>query len=205
MKWGTMDTKTNPSDYELQWLRNGLQFDRTEPITDTSKLVVGQDVWLSSLRRGFIEGKVGKVRPEGVDVQTTGQGVIHFNRNGYLPFGTIHDIPYWRIDSLPFAERKAMLERGRQKPMAVGQKVWMQSGDEFQVGTVEEVTEYYVRVAIGAHISIDFRYDGSQYGWWGGMDGWDSRPLCGQTLKPWRLTSEGEYDKHIQHRLSKNE
>jgi hypothetical protein len=85
--------------------------------------------------QGFIEGKVVKVTPEGADVQTTGQGMIHFNRNGYLPFGTIHDPAYWRIDSLPFAKRRAMLERGRQKPMAIGQKVWMQSGDEFQEGT----------------------------------------------------------------------
>jgi len=69
----TMDTK-KPSDYELQWLREGRQFERSEPITDTSKLVVGQDVWLSSVGHGFIEGKVVKVTPEGVDVQTTGQG-----------------------------------------------------------------------------------------------------------------------------------
>ena len=189
------DTKTNPSDYELQWLREGQQFERSDAITDTSKLVVGWDVWVSSVGHGFIEGKVVKVTPEGVDVQATGQGMIHFNRNGYLPFGTIHDPAYWRIDSLPFAERKAMLERGRQNKLAVGQKVWMQSGDEFQEGTVEEVTEYYVRVAIGVHrgsvtdVSIDFRYDGSQYGWWGGMDGWDPRPLCGRTSNPWRLTA----------------
>jgi len=132
-----------------------------------------------------------------VDVQTTGQGMIHFNREGYLPFGTIHDPAYWRIDSLPFAERRALLERGRQNKLAVGQEVWMQSGDEFQVGTVEEVTENYVRVALGERTgsvsdeSLDFRYDGSQCGLWGGMDGWDSRPLCGPNLVPWRLT-----DKH---------
>lgn len=68
----------------------------------------------------------------------------------------------------------------------------MQSGDEFQEGTVEEVTEYYVRVAIARTDSqrgyaIDFRYDGSQCGAWGGMDGWDPRPLGGPS-GPWRLT-----------------
>jgi hypothetical protein len=206
-----MDTK-KPSDYELQWLSNGQQFERTDPITDTSKLVVGQDVWLSSVGQGFIEGKVVKVTPEGVDVQTTSQGMIHFNRNGYLPFGTIYDPAYWRIDSLPFAERRVMLERGRQKTMVVGQKVWMQSGDQFLEGTVEEVTEYYVRVALynehfgyrvhfrGVHNGstgytdsnryhgrIDFRYDGSQCGVWEWVDGWDPRPL-GTELGPWRLT-----------------
>lgn len=166
----------------------GQQFDGTDPITDTSKLVVGQDVWVSAVDQGFIEGKVVKVTPEGADVRATGQGIIHFNRKGYLPFGTIHDLKYWRIDSLPFAERRTMLERGRQKTTAVGQKVWMQSGDEFQEGTVEEVTEYYVRVALHNE-SIDFRYDGSQCGSW-----WDPRPSCGQypALVPWRLT-----DNHV--------
>jgi hypothetical protein len=185
-----MDT-TKPSDYDPQWLRNGQQFERTDPITDTSRLVVGQDVWLSCVGQGFIEGKVVKVTPEGVDVQTTGQGMIHFNREGYLPFGTIYDPLYWRIDSLPFAERRAMLERGRQKTMVVGQKVWMQSGDQFLKATVEEVTEYYVRVILtegGGAYAIDFRYDGSQYGTWGSRAGdWYPSPLCENSV-PWRLT-----------------
>jgi hypothetical protein len=110
------------SGYELRWVSMGQQFEGTDPITDTSKLVVGQDVWISALGQGFIEGKVVKVTPEGVDVRTTGQGIIHFNRKGYLPFGTIYDPTFWRIDSLPVAERRAMLERGRQKTMVVGQK-----------------------------------------------------------------------------------
>jgi|HubBroStandDraft_1064217.scaffolds.fasta_scaffold42112_3 hypothetical protein len=187
-----MDTKKLMSwiDNEATWVSMGQQFEGTDPITDTSTLVVGQDVWISSVGQGFIEGKVAKVTPEGVDVRAMGQGIIHFNRKGYLPFGTIHDPAYWRIDSLPFAERGAMLERGRQKTMVVGQKVRMQSGDHFQEGTVEEVTEHYVRVAIFGY-SIDFRYDGSQCGSWGGIDGWDPRPLCGPNLVPWRLT-----DKH---------
>jgi hypothetical protein len=210
------------SDYELRWVRMGQQFDGTDPITDTSKLVVGQDVWVSAVDQGFIEGKVVKVTPEVADVQATGQGIIHFNREGYLPFHTIHDLPYWRIDSLPVAEHRALLEWGRQKTMAVGQKnqkvrtmavavgqkVWMQRGDEFWAGTVEEVTEYYVRVALynenfgyrvhfrGVHNgsngytdfnryhgAIDFRYDGSQCGLWEWVDGWDPRPLG-----TWRLT-----------------
>jgi hypothetical protein len=32
--------------------------------------------------------------------------------------------------------------------LAVGQKVWMQSGDQFKEATVEEITENYVRVFI---------------------------------------------------------
>ncbi len=32
--------------------------------------------------------------------------------------------------------------------VAVGQKLLMQSGDEFWAGTVKEVAEYYVRVAL---------------------------------------------------------
>jgi len=197
------------SDHELWWVKNmGQQFDGTDPITDTSKLVVGQDVCVSTMSQGFVEGKVVKVTPAGADVQATGQGIIHFNRTGYECNKTVHDPTFWRIDSLPFAERKALLERARQKTMVVGQKVWMQRGDEFWAGTVEEVTEYYVRVALynenygyrvhyrGVHNgsngytdfnryhgAIDFRYDGSQCGLWEWVDGWDPRPLG-----TWRLT-----------------
>jgi len=182
------------SDHEMWWVKNmGQQFDGTDPITDPRKLVVGQDVWVSSMDQGFIEGKVVKVTPEGAVVRVTGHGLVNFDSKGYVPNKKIHDLPFWRIDSLPVAERRVMLERGRQKTMAVGQKVWMQSGDEFQEGTVEEVTEYYVRVALHNE-SIDFRYDGSQCGSWGGIDGWDPRPSCGQypALVPWRLT-----DNHV--------
>jgi hypothetical protein len=179
---------------ELRWVSMGQQFEGTDPITDTSKLMVGQDVWVSSVDQGFIEGKVVKVTPEGADVQATGQGIIHFNSKGYLPSGTIRDPAYWRIDSLPFAERRAMLERGRQKTMAVGQKVWMQSGDEFKEGTVKEVTEYYVEVvpADDEECSIEFSYNGTQLGSWGGIDGFDVRPMCGQypSFMPWRLVTD---------------
>jgi hypothetical protein len=34
------------------------------------------------------------------------------------------------------------------KKLVVGQKVWMQSGDQFKEATVEEITENYVRVFI---------------------------------------------------------
>ncbi len=171
----------------------GQQFEGTDPITDTSKLVVGQDVWVSSLAQGFIEGKVVNVTPEGADVQTAVPGIIHFNRKGDECNKTIHDLTFWRIDTLPVAKRRAMLERGRQNKLVVGQKVSMQSGDEFRAVTVEGVTEHYVRVALGERTGsvsdeyLDFRYDGSQCGLWGGADGWWSGPLCSNYV-PWRLT-----------------
>lgn len=170
---------------------------------------------MSAVDQGFIEGKVVKVTPEGADVQATGQGIIHFNRNGYLPFGGIYDPKYWCIDGLPFAERRVMLERGRQRtmvvgqkdqkvcPMAVGQKVWMQSGDQFKEATVIELTECYIEVepadlwqnkrySLRFHISHLNWLNGKQAGMFlylGDKLGWaedDRRPLCTE-FGPWEL------------------
>jgi len=148
-------------------------------------LLVGQDVWISAVDQGFIEGKVVEVTPEGADVQATGQGIIHFNREGYLPFRTIHDLPFWRIDSLPVAERRAMLERGRQKTMAVGQKVIL-SGTLPGGGTtglVIDVTKWHVSVQVDARLEgkdgaycVQFDYDGNVslfYSWTDSKAGWD--------------------------------
>jgi hypothetical protein len=88
------------------------------------------------------------------------------------------------------------------KKLAVGQKIWMQSGDQFKEATVEEITENYVRVFVAPSgpftkellsdcqppaipyspenqngYSIDFRYDGSQCGVWEAGGVFDPRPL----------------------------
>jgi hypothetical protein len=78
------------------------------------------------------------------------------------------------------------------RTLVVGQKIWMQSGDQLKEATVTEITENYVRVEITRTESengycIDFRYDGVQSGVWGWVDAWDPRPLCGEPLKPWKL------------------
>jgi hypothetical protein len=90
------------------------------------------------------------------------------------------------------------------KKLVVGQEVWMQSGDQFQAATVEEVAEDYVWVALHNenfgynfgygtdfsryHGRLDFRHDGSQCGLWEWVDAWDPRPFCGPNSVPFRLT-----------------
>jgi len=101
------------------------------------------------------------------------------------------------------------------KTLGVGQKVWMQSGDQFKEVEVEEVTESYVRVCIAPSgpftkwlpkrgesssevaipyspenkngYSIDFRYDGTQCGVWGWIDAWSPLPLGAELGHPWKL------------------
>ena len=97
---------------------------------DTKTLVVGQDVYMLSGVYGN-KGKVVKVTPSGVDVQTTDE-LLHFDNNGrsYVtelpssynpsshPFspwrwdgnGTYECGP-WHLDDIPFVERTAFLER----------------------------------------------------------------------------------------------
>jgi len=94
-------------------------------------LVVGQDVSMFSgcYRTG---GKVVKVTPSGVDVQTSGE-LLHFDDNGrsYVtelpssyrstahplsPWGWDGNGTYecgpWYLDDMPFTERTALLEQG---------------------------------------------------------------------------------------------
>jgi hypothetical protein len=71
---------------------------------DTKTLVVGQDVYMLSGVYGN-KGKVVKVTPSGVDVQTTDE-LLHFDNNGHsyvteLPSsynGTSHPFSPWRWD-----------------------------------------------------------------------------------------------------------
>lgn len=108
MKWGIMDTKT---------------------------LVVGQDVYMGS-GVYLCEGKVVKITPLGVDVQTTTE-LLHFDDKGRsyvteLPSsydstahplspwgwkgnGTYECGPWYILDDMPFAERKALFEQGARK------------------------------------------------------------------------------------------
>ena len=51
------------------------------PVLDTTKLVVGQEVSMSSGVYGC-EGKVVKVTPDGVEVQTNYAGLLHFDSKG---------------------------------------------------------------------------------------------------------------------------
>src|SRR5260370_37066198 len=108
---------------------------------DTKTLVVGQDVFMESGCYGCY-GRVVKVTPSGVDVQTPEivgglpsihAELLHFDNNGRsyvteLPSSydsTAHPLsPWgwngngtfecgpWELDDIPFAERTALLEQG---------------------------------------------------------------------------------------------
>jgi len=101
---------------------------------DTKTLVVGQDVYMSSGCYGN-KGKVVKLTPRGVDVQTDSE-LLHFDDNGRsyvteLPSSydsTAHPLSPWRwngngtyecgpweLDDIPFAEREALLEQAAQR------------------------------------------------------------------------------------------
>jgi hypothetical protein len=111
---------------------------------DTKTLVVGQDVYINSGCYGN-KGKVAKVTPSGVDVQTgvmqndgtwNAHELLHFDDKGrsYVtelpssydstahplsPWGWDGNGTYecgpWYIDDMPFAERTALFEKARQE------------------------------------------------------------------------------------------
>jgi hypothetical protein len=115
---------------------SGVSFDGGGPVVDTTKLVVGQDVYMVS-GCYWNEGKVVKVTPSGADVQTgvmqndgtwNAHELVHFDKNGrsYVtelpssydstahplsPWGWDGNGTYecgpWYIDDMPFAERTA--------------------------------------------------------------------------------------------------
>jgi hypothetical protein len=95
---------------------------------DTKTLVVGQDVYLYS-GCYWIQGKVVKVTPSGVDVQgglgyskeDAAEQILHFDKDGrsYLTespdsqdwkINGTYECGPWHIDDMPFAERKAGLD-----------------------------------------------------------------------------------------------
>ncbi len=91
-------------------------------------LVVGQDIYMLN-GIYIIKGKVVKVTPNGVDVQTgamqnngtwNAHELLHFDKNGdqrdYENWGIPELAPY-HLDDMPFAERTALLERRNQKAL----------------------------------------------------------------------------------------
>lgn len=77
------------------------------PVLDTQKLVVGQEVSMSSGVYGC-EGEVVKVTPNGVEVQTNHAGFLRFDNKGKgLDWGT-HECGPWYIDDMPFTAKKPL-------------------------------------------------------------------------------------------------
>jgi hypothetical protein len=104
-------------------------------------------------RVDIAKGKVVKVTPEGVDVQTDGGLLLQFDTHGQKKY---EDGSSWHLNNLPFAERTAERrkadEEARQKAdekarrrdemlktLAVGQRWLMRSGPYCNKGTVIEV------------------------------------------------------------------
>lgn len=125
--------RPEPSERNFDNIVGPVSFDGGGPVVDTRTLVVGQDVYMSS-GCYWNEGKVVKVTPSGVDVQTVyefNKELLHFDANGRsyvtaLPpsyRSTAHPASPWRwdgngtyecgpwyIDDMPFAERTAKRE-----------------------------------------------------------------------------------------------
>jgi len=76
-----------PSEQNFDNIVGPVSFDGGGPVVDTTKLVVGQDVYMSS-GCYWNEGKVVKVTPSGVDVQAvderlySNEQLLHFDANG---------------------------------------------------------------------------------------------------------------------------
>jgi hypothetical protein len=114
---------------------------------DTKALVVGQDVYMFNdhYPHWFCgqRGKVVKVTPNGVDVQTAGE-LLRFDNDGYeldvsrrdrLGFGPSPEDKFytslwqsapefapWHLDDMPFAERTALLEQKNRELKAVSEQ-----------------------------------------------------------------------------------
>jgi ProQ C-terminal domain len=80
--------------------------------------------------------------------------------------------------------------------LVVGQKVSMQSGDQFKEATVTEITEKYVEVApeCGNRRRYFMRFDRSgkqrdypPFGTYEYLDAWDPRPFCSSGGEPFEL------------------
>ena len=76
--------RPEPSERNFDNIVGPVSFDGGGPVVDTRTLVVGQDVYMSS-GCYWNEGKVVKVTPSGVDVQTVyefNKELLHFDANG---------------------------------------------------------------------------------------------------------------------------
>lgn len=87
---------------------------------DTTKLVVGQDIYVHNCY-GYCKAKVVEVTQSGVNVQTTGLQTrerlpaderVQFDTNGNeIVAGRFGPEPEpWQLDDMPFAERTAWLK-----------------------------------------------------------------------------------------------
>jgi hypothetical protein len=117
---------------------------------DTNRLVLGQDVYIIT-DVDIHRGKVLKVTPEGVDVESERYGVVLSTGGCLLQFDNDgkcrkYGNSSWKLDDMPFAERTAELELEKKarragkpfvKKLVVGQEVWMQSGWYVEKGTVK--------------------------------------------------------------------
>jgi hypothetical protein len=125
--------KVTPTCVEVQTAGELLRFDTNNIpvfIVGQTTLVVGQDVDVAYSQRGDRRGKVVKVMPSGVEVEVA--DLLSFDSNGRetdasrrerLGFGPApgdrflnslwHSAPEfgpWKLDDMPFAERKHLLE-----------------------------------------------------------------------------------------------
>ena len=89
------------------------------------------------------------------------------------------------------------------KNLVVGQKIYMRSGNLLKEVTVGEITGSYVRVEIAPNPpagargdAIDLSYEGTQLCSWGGIDGWDPRPV-GTEFGQWQLVDPSANHKTV--------
>jgi hypothetical protein len=135
---------------------------------DTTKLVVGQKVWMQSGDQ-FKEATVEEITENYVRVFIAPSGPFTkwLPKDGQVTKREFRGGKWEKSESVP--------TEGVWRPVPL-------LADELADDKSPENQNGY---------SIDFRYDGSQCGsWWaGGVS--DPRPVCGPNLVPWRLT-----DKH---------
>src|SRR5262249_47200053 len=137
---------------------------------DTSKLVVGEDVYLypGCSAYGYWKGKVVKSTSAGGESQLFGDwpggSLISFGNDGIeldarRNMNVAPEQQPWILDDMPFAERRAKIEKyiaeceeskrlreTEKAHMFVGQEVWMVSGPCGIKGKVVQTTPISVRV-----------------------------------------------------------
>jgi hypothetical protein len=130
---------------------------------DTSKLVVGEDVYMypGHSAYGYWKGRVVKSTSTGVEVQLLddwpGESLIRFCNDGTefecrRNMNVAPEQQPWILDDMPFAERRAAIEKYiaeceenkrlreiKKARLFVGQEVWMVSGPYRIKGTVVDM------------------------------------------------------------------
>jgi hypothetical protein len=163
--------RPEPSERNFDNIVGPVSFDGGGPVVDTRTLVVGQDVYMSS-GCYWNEGKVVKVTPSGVDVQTVyefNKELLHFDANGRsyvtaLPpsyRSTAHPASPWRWDGngtyecgpwyidgeMTFAERTAKQTFLREAL----DKARLEQGTRKDVKTTLEIDGYVYVVSNGGY------------------------------------------------------